>query len=55
MPKYDPEEEKGVPCPGCGCCHHKVLKTRRVLEKIWRRRMCRNCGRKFTTTEEIPK
>ena len=56
MPKYDDSsDEKGIPCPSCGCCYHKTIRTTRAMGEVQRQRKCRHCGRKFTTKEKVPK
>jgi len=49
----DPEGP-GIPCPRCGCTHHRVVYTRQVANFTRRRRECRHCGRQFWTTERAP-
>ncbi len=45
-------EPRGLECPACGCRHFEVLYTRSVLGgKVLRRRACRHCGRRITTSE----
>lgn len=45
---------KGLACPACGCRHFEVLYTRATpMGTIRRRRQCRHCGRRVTTTETI--
>ena len=47
-------EPRGLRCPKCGCGHFRVIYTRRAWGgRIVRRRECRNCGRRITTTEHI--
>ena len=42
----------GLECPKCGCCHFRVLYTRRTWGgRLLRRRECRYCGRRMTTYE----
>lgn len=50
--KSDPEP-KGLVCPNCGCRHFYVVYTRPRAEKIVRRKECRYCGRRVTTTEKV--
>lgn len=50
----DEEEEViGVRCPSCGCGHCPVYYTRNRLKRRIRSRTCRNCGRRFVTTEKV--
>ena len=44
----------GVKCPACGCGHAPVWYTRNKKHHIFRVRVCRHCGRKFTTRETAP-
>lgn len=45
---------KGLVCRICGCRHFRVLYTRRAWGgRLLRRRSCRHCGRRVTTTERI--
>lgn len=47
-----PDDDRGIPCPRCGCRHHSVAYVRRSNGGVVRRRReCRNCGRRFTTSE----
>lgn len=47
-----PQEQRGLRCPKCGCAHWRVVYTRaRAGGRLVRRRECRNCGRRITTTE----
>lgn len=46
---------RGIRCPSCGMKVFQVLYTRAVSgERIARRRMCRQCQRRFTTYESAP-
>ena len=42
-------------CPGCGCQDDKVVDSRAIRDgaAIRRRRVCDQCGRRFTTYETI--
>jgi len=40
-------------CPNCGCGDLRVVKTVSVTGQIRRRRECRHCGRRITTSEKI--
>lgn len=45
-------EPRGLICPKCGCRHFSVIYTRaRAGGLIIRRRECRHCGRRMTTSE----
>ena len=47
-----PEEQRGIVCPRCGCAHFRVIYTRALWGgRIVRRRECRHCSRRVTTTE----
>ncbi|MEY3231504.1 MAG: hypothetical protein RL689_1593 [Planctomycetota bacterium] len=53
-PKQDPARLKGIVCPACGCKHFEVVYTRATpVGTIRRRRQCRHCRRRITTTEAI--
>jgi hypothetical protein len=53
----------GLRCPYCGCVHlgsysqqaHDITRTIPLGrgQSIRRRRVCRNCGREFTTSEQV--
>lgn len=46
------EERRGLRCPKCGCVHLRVIYTRRAWGGgLRRRRECRYCGHRITTTE----
>jgi transcriptional regulator NrdR family protein len=48
------EAIRGIRCPRCGCAHFRVIYTRRTIGgRIVRRRECRHCGRRVTTSERI--
>jgi len=48
------EEPRGIRCPTCGCGHFRVIYTRRGWGgRLIRRRECRHCGRRITTSEQI--
>lgn len=52
-PEREPEP-RGILCPRCGCGHFEVVYTRRIPGgAIRRRRECRHCGRRVTTTERM--
>ena len=45
---------RGLECPRCGCRHFRVIYTRAAWGgRIVRRRECRHCGRRVTTSERI--
>lgn len=45
---------RGLECPRCGCRHFRVIYTRAAWGgRIMRRRQCRHCGRRVTTSERI--
>ena len=45
-------DQHGLVCPRCGCQHLDVIYTRHVWgNKIMRRRACRHCNRRITTSE----
>lgn len=44
--------QQGIRCPKCGCAHLRVIYTRKTWGgALRRRRECRNCGYRITTTE----
>ena len=43
----------GIPCAECGCRHSYVIRTERIGEVVRRTRECRNCGRRFFTSEAV--
>lgn len=48
----DPPIELGLVCRHCGCRHFAVVYTRAIGQgRIRRRRECRHCGGRMTTTE----
>jgi transcriptional regulator NrdR family protein len=52
--KPEPTRPKGLECPSCGCRHFEVLYTRATpMGTIRRRRQCRHCGRRVTTSERL--
>lgn len=51
-PRPKPDEPRGIRCASCGCGHFRVIYTRQARSgRVVRRRECRNCGRRVTTTE----
>jgi transcriptional regulator NrdR family protein len=45
---------RGLECPRCGCRHFRVVYTRAAQGgRIMRRRECRHCGRRITTSERV--
>lgn len=53
-PPDKPDEQRGLVCPKCGCCHFRVIYTRAGWgRRIIRRRECRHCGRRVITTERV--
>ena len=46
-------EPAGIRCPSCGCPEHRIYYTRQKADYILRVRVCRHCGRKFSTYEQI--
>jgi transcriptional regulator NrdR family protein len=48
------DEQRGLRCPKCGCAHFRVLYTRQTWGgALRRRRECRYCGQRITTTERV--
>lgn len=50
-PMSGEELAKGLLCPDCGCNDTGVAKTEPRFGRIYRRRFCRACGRRWTTCE----
>jgi transcriptional regulator NrdR family protein len=46
-------QNKGLVCGQCGCRHFWTTDKRDGDGYIRRRRECRNCGKRVTTTERI--
>ncbi|MEL6396604.1 MAG: hypothetical protein AAFQ71_11470 [Planctomycetota bacterium] len=44
---------EGIPCPKCGCKHHRTYGGRRISNRYQRYRMCRDCGWQFKTMEAL--
>lgn len=47
------KEAAGLECRECGCRHFDVINTYRQSGRIIRRRACRYCGKRITTSEKI--
>lgn len=47
------ELPRGLICPKCGCRHFEVVKIVHAVGYLRRRRACRHCGRRVTTSERI--
>jgi len=47
------DEPKGIRCRKCHCRDLRVIYTRHYANKIVRRRECRHCGTRLTTTERM--
>lgn len=47
------KKRRGIQCRSCGCRDLRVLETRQSDGYIVRRRICRNCGKRCTTREQI--
>ncbi len=48
----DDDTEKGIRCPKCNCPRSSVRNTANTYgNRRWRRRVCANCGHKWTTFE----
>ena len=43
----------GLQCPKCGCRHLPAQYTRRRPGHTMRVRICRHCGRRITTREQV--
>lgn len=44
-------DAKGLLCPACGCADTGVVDTKPRFGRVYRRRECRHCGRRWTTCE----
>ncbi|MCC7265893.1 MAG: hypothetical protein IT546_00985 [Caulobacteraceae bacterium] len=44
---------RGLVCPRCECRHFEVVKISHAVGYVRRRRACRHCGHRITTTERI--
>jgi DNA-directed RNA polymerase subunit RPC12/RpoP len=44
---------RGLVCPRCGCRHFELVKISHAVGYVRRRRACRHCGHRVTTTERI--
>jgi len=50
--KEQAKDDRGIRCPRCGCGHWRVVYTRAAFgNQLVRRRECRYCGKRLTTTE----
>jgi hypothetical protein len=48
-----PDVPLGLRCRKCNCADFRTLETRKHMDKIVRRRVCRHCGWRVTTSEKI--
>lgn len=48
----DVPAQRGIPCPRCGCCDLRTVRTMRVGRHIRRYKVCRHCGRRLVTCEQ---
>ncbi len=49
-----PPEKLGLECPVCACQDLRVIYTRRTpCGRLVRRRECRHCGKRMTTSESV--
>ena len=44
---------RGLVCPNCACRHFVLVKISQAVGYVRRRRSCRNCGHRVTTSERI--
>jgi len=44
---------RGIECPECGCRQFRTIYTRQRTRHIQRRRECRHCQKRITTSERI--
>jgi transcription elongation factor Elf1 len=40
-------------CPNCGCCDLRAVKTVQLKHAVRRIRVCRHCGRRMTSVEQL--
>ena len=54
-PPFSPDpKQRGFVCRQCSGTHFRVLYTRGISGgRLMRRRLCRRCGRRYTTVEKI--
>ena len=50
QPDGNPER---LTCPRCECAHLPVYRTIQRGGRVYRQRMCRNCGRRVLTREDV--
>ncbi len=48
----NPEPKRGITCRDCGCAHFWTIYVRKQDKRIMRRRECRHCGKRITTSEK---
>ena len=52
---HDPNRQRGIVCPRCGCRHFYTTNTEPLPDgRVRRRKTCRHCGRKIVTYEATP-
>lgn len=50
----NPTNQRGLRCPKCGCGHFRVIYARAKADgRIIRRRECRYCGKRITTSARL--
>lgn len=47
------DKPRGICCPKCGCGHFVLVKITHRKTHIQRRRECRHCGHRVTTSERV--
>ncbi len=47
------ESPRGLVCPRCGCQHFELVKIIHAIGYVRRRRACRHCDFRITTSERI--
>ena len=50
--EISPGERDGILCPHCGGRKFKVLHTDGSWGRLFRRRLCLDCDKRFTTVEQ---
>ena len=49
----DKPRPPGLVCPRCGCADLRVVNTKQRANRVSRRRECRHCGKRITTSEKL--
>lgn len=49
----DRDLARGIRCPKCHCRHFSLVKISHAVGYVRRRRECRHCGNRITTSERL--